>query len=150
VVPQDSKQRSQSSRSNFIRAHGPTSVYMLVGTKPQQLSPRPASSELRSCYLSWGFVLNLETGMFLPTDLSSLGSARLFLAGVFSPFLPTDSQRLFLLTPPLRQLAAKSCKWSSEKRLRASWSPTQRTSSVRAVLTDGCPAEWACWDTPKS
>lgn len=102
AVPQDRRQRSQSSRSKFIRTHGPTSVYMLVGTKSQQSSPSPASSELRPCYIFWDFVLNLQSGFsffFLPTDLSSLGCARLFPASVFSPFLPTDFQRLFSLTP---------------------------------------------------
>lgn len=62
AVLQDSKPRSQSPRSKFIRAHCPTSVYVLVGTKPQQSSSSPASAELRPCYLSWGFVLNLATG----------------------------------------------------------------------------------------
>lgn len=153
AVPQDRRQRSQSSRSKFIRTHGPTSVYMLVGTKSQQSSPSPASSELRPCYIFWDFVLNLQSGFSffffahrpLFTWMCKVISCQCVLS--LSPHWFPET---VLIDSPSRHLAAKSCKWSSEKRLRALCSPTQRTSSVRAVLTDECPAEWACWDTPKS
>ena len=75
---------------------------MLVVTKPQQLSPSPASSELRPCYLSWDFVLNLETGMFLPTDLSSLGSARLFLSGCVLSLSPHSFPEIVLVDSPFK------------------------------------------------
>lgn len=96
AVPQDRRQRSQSSRSKFIRAHGPTSVYMLVGTKSQQSSPSPASSELRPCYIFWDFVLNLQSGFsfffFCPQTSLHLDVQGYFLPVCSLPFSPLISR----------------------------------------------------------